>query len=100
MEINVRVIRLCRKNNRKSIEFLLNELKDLSWLEADETLKEFPIRTSVAMQMENAIIDGILSRCGAVSICSNKATSAPYTQKNIWQISNVLYGHQHVLVKL
>ena len=46
-----------------------------------ETLKEFPIRTSVAMQMEDAIIDGILSRCGAVAICSGKATSAPYTQK-------------------
>ena len=46
-----------------------------------ETLKEFPIRTSVAMQMEDAMIDGILSRCGAVAICSGKATSAPYTQK-------------------
>ena len=33
------------------------------------------------MQMEDAIIDGILSRCGAVAICSGKATSAPYTQK-------------------
>ena len=59
----------------------MNELKDLSWLDARETLKEFPIRTSVAMQMEDAIIDGILSRCGAVAICSGKATSAPYTQK-------------------
>lgn len=70
-----------KEQQKKALNFLLNELKDLSWLEADETLKEFPIRTSVAMQMENAIIDGILSRCGAVSICSNKATSAPYTQK-------------------
>ncbi len=59
----------------------MNELKDLSWLDARETLKEFPIRTSVAMQMEDAIIDGILSRCGAVAICSGKATSPPYTQK-------------------
>ena len=33
------------------------------------------------MQMEDAIVDGILSRCGAVAICSNKATSALYTQK-------------------
>ncbi len=89
-----------KEQQKKALNFLLNELKDLSWLDARETLKEFPIRTSVAMQMENAIIDGILSRCGAVSICSDKATSAPYTQKNIWQISNVLYGHQRVLVKL
>ena len=70
-----------KEQQKKALNFLLNELKDLSWLDARETLKEFPIRTSVAMQMENAIIDGILSRCGAVSICSDKATSAPYTQK-------------------
>ena len=70
-----------KEQQKKALNFLLNELKDLSWLDANETLKEFPIRTSVAMQMENAIIDGILSRCGAVSICSDKATSAPYTQK-------------------
>lgn len=70
-----------KAQQKKALNFLLNELKDLSWLDARETLKEFPIRTSVAMQMENAIIDGILSRCGAVSICSDKAVSAPYTQK-------------------
>lgn len=70
-----------KQQQKKALNFLLNELKDLSWLDARETLKEFPIRTSVAMQMEDAIIDGILSRCGAVAICSGKATSAPYTQK-------------------
>ena len=66
-----------KQQQKKALNFLLNELKDLSWLDARETLKEFPIRTSVAMQME----DGILSRCGAVAICSDKATSSPYTQK-------------------
>lgn len=70
-----------KAQQKKALNFLLNELKDLSWLDAREALKEFPIRTSVAMQMEDAIIDGILSRCGAVSLCSDKATSAPYTQK-------------------
>ena len=70
-----------KQQQKKALNFLLNELKDLSWLDARETLKELPIRTSVAMQMEDAIIDGILSRCGAVAICSGKATSAPYTQK-------------------
>ena len=46
-----------KEQQKKALNFLLNELKDLSWLDANETLKEFPIRTSVAMQMENAIID-------------------------------------------
>lgn len=70
-----------KTQQRKALNFLLNELKDLSWLDARETLKDFPIRTSVAMQMEDAIIDGVLSRCGAVAICADKASSSPYTQK-------------------
>lgn len=70
-----------KQQQKKALNFLLNELKDLSWLDARETLKDFPIRTSVAMQMEDAIIDGILSRCGAVAICAEKASSAPYTQR-------------------
>lgn len=70
-----------KQQQKKALNFLLNEMKDLSWLDARETLKEFPIRSSVSIQMEDAIIDGILSRCGAVAICSDKATSAPYTQK-------------------
>lgn len=72
-----------KQQQKKALNFLLNELKDLSWLDARETLKEFPIRTSVAMQMEDAIIDGILSRCGAVAICSGKATSGSLYSERI-----------------
>lgn len=70
-----------KQQQKKALNFLLNEMKDLSWLDAREAMKEFPIRTSVAMQMENAIIDGILSRTGAVALCSDKASTNPYTQK-------------------
>ena len=71
---------------RRNLQYILKHINE--WV-ADKD-KDFEFRTAlydeivygyVAMQMENAIIDGILSRCGAVSICSNKATSAPYTQK-------------------
>ncbi len=69
-----------KKQQKKALQFLLNELKDLSWLDAREMLREFPIRNSVSVQMEDAIIDGILSRCGAVNLCADKSTSNPYTQ--------------------
>ena len=31
-----------KEQQKKALNFLLNELKDLSWLDARETLKEFP----------------------------------------------------------
>ena len=70
-----------KEQQRKALNFLLSELKDLSWLDGDNVLKGYPIRSSVATQMEDAIIDGILSRSGAVAICADKALTAPYTQE-------------------
>ena len=54
--ISAQVLNCIAITKKKAWNFLLNELKDPSWLDARETLKEFPIRTSVAMQMEDAII--------------------------------------------
>lgn len=68
-------------NQQRSLKFLLNELKDLSWLDARNSWKGFPIHTSVAMQMEDAIVGGILSRNMAVSLCAEKARKNPYTQQ-------------------
>ena len=71
-----------KQQQKKALKFLLNELKDLSWLDARETLREFPIRNAVSVQMEDAIIDGILSRSGAVALCADKCnTKNPYTQE-------------------
>lgn len=70
-----------KKQQKKALEFMLNELKDLSWLDADDVMREFPIRNSVSVQLEDAIIDGILSRSGAVALSASKSDSNPYTQE-------------------
>lgn len=70
-----------RVQQKKALHFLLNELKDLSWLDAEDMMKGMPIRSLVSVQMEDAIIDAVLSRCNAVALSAGKAVSKPYTQK-------------------
>ena len=61
---------------------MLNELKDLSWLDAEDMMKGMPIRSLVSVQMEDAIIDAVLSRCNAVALSAGKAVSKPYTRSD------------------
>lgn len=74
-----------RAQQQKALQFLMAELNNLDWLDARTTLRQFPVRSSVATQMENAIIDGVLSRAGAVALCADKAVSNPYTPKEYLQ---------------
>ena len=82
-----------REQQRKALHFLLNETKDLDWLNANDVMKEFPIHSSISAQMEDAIIDGILSRCTSVSMAADKAASKPYTQTEYLQdIENFIWA--------
>ena len=70
-----------KAQQKKALKFMLDEMKNLSWLDARDLMREFPIRNNVSVQMEDAIMDGILSRTGAIALCASKSTSNPYTQE-------------------
>ena len=70
-----------KTNQKRSLDFLLAQLEDLSWLDAKEMLSGAPIRSNVSFQLENSIIEAILGQTTMVSLCAEKAQTDPYTRQ-------------------
>lgn len=70
-----------RVQQKKALSFLLSQLEDMSWIDNEEVLKGFPLKGNIASDLENAVIDGVITRGGAVSLCADKAGADAYTQK-------------------
>lgn len=73
---------VAREKQREALDFLCEQLKDLSWLDNEELQKGYPIRSNIGKDFESAIIDGILHRFGAVAVCSEKAGKDAYTRED------------------
>lgn len=70
-----------KSKQKASLKFLFDQLKDLSWFDSKKTFANYPIMNDIGPDIESAIIDGILSRNGAVARCASKAKSNAYTQR-------------------
>lgn len=74
-----------RSRQKEALQFLLAQLQDLSWLDNENVLKGFPLKGNIASDLEDAIIDGVLGRGGAVALCADKAGKGRYTRAEYLQ---------------
>lgn len=69
-----------KAKQKEALNFLLTQLQNTSWIDDKEALAGFPIKSDLGYNLEDAIIDGILSKTRAISLCAEKTKENPYTQ--------------------
>lgn len=69
------------EKQKRATQFILAQLKDLSWLDDESLLKNFEIRSKIASDLEDMILESLMKRFGAVAMSADKADKDAYTQR-------------------
>lgn len=73
-----------KEQQRRATRFILNELKDLSWLDNEELLKGFDLQGNISTNIEDAIFKGLVGRQRLVAIAADKAGKDAYGRTDLW----------------
>ena len=57
-----------KERQRESLMFLLNELKEMEWLDCDDFKKALPLMSDISGDVENSVFRGLLSRLNALAV--------------------------------
>ena len=70
------------EKQKRATRFMLDQLKALSWLDNEELLKNFELRSRITSDLEDMILDGLMKRFGPVAMSADKAGKGAYTQRD------------------
>lgn len=70
-----------RDKQERALSFMLDQLKNMSWIDAPELQKSLPLMKNISGDLEDAIFQGLMSRVGALFLCVEKADKDYYTPK-------------------
>ena len=70
-----------RHKQKEALNFLLRELKNLTWLNDPNLLRGLPLSNGMTQVIEDRIFSALLKRSGYVSLSASKATQEKYTQE-------------------
>lgn len=70
-----------RDKQERALDFMLEQLKNMSWIDAPELQKVLPLMKNMSGDLEDAIFQGLMSRVGALFLCVEKADKDYYTPK-------------------
>ena len=70
-----------RDKQERAVNFMLEQLKNMSWIDAPELQKSLPLMKNISGDLEDAIFQGLMSRVGALFLCVEKADKDYYTPK-------------------
>lgn len=70
-----------RDKQERALSFMLEQLKNMSWIDAPELQKSLPLMKNISGDLEDAIFQGLMSRVGALFLCVEKADKDYYTPK-------------------
>lgn len=70
-----------RDKQERAVSFMLEQLKNMSWIDAPELQKSLPLMKNISGDLEDAIFQGLMSRVGALFLCVEKADKDYYTPK-------------------
>ena len=62
-----------RKDQRRAVKFLLDQMKDMDWLDAKEMQEGYPLRGNIASYLQDEIFFAMIKQIGNVMICANKS---------------------------
>lgn len=68
-----------REKQKRALKFLLEQIKDLEWLNNPELLEGFQLRSDITLNLEDMIFQSLIRSMSHVLICGNKAKEDPYT---------------------
>ena len=62
-----------RKDQRRAVKFLLDQMKDMDWLDAKEMQEGYPLRGNSASYLQDEIFFAMIKQIGNVMICASKS---------------------------
>lgn len=62
-----------RKDQRRAVKFLLDQMKDMDWLDAKEMQEGYPLRGNIASYLQDEIFFAMIKQIGNVMICASKS---------------------------
>lgn len=62
-----------RKDQRRAVKFLLDQMKDMDWLDAKEMQEGYPLRGNIASYLQDEIFFAMIKQIGNVMICVSKS---------------------------
>ena len=60
-----------RKDQRRAVKFLLDQMKDMDWLDAKEMQEGYPLRGNIASYLQDEIFFAMIKQIGNVMICAS-----------------------------
>lgn len=72
---------VAREKQRQSVQFLLDQLDDLSWINSMSLQRGYPIVGNISGQLEDALFNALMKALGNVVISEEKAGKDAYTRK-------------------
>ena len=62
-----------RKDQRRAVKFLLDQMKDMDWLDAKEMQEGYPLRGNIGSYLQEEIFFAMIKQIGNVMICASKS---------------------------
>lgn len=62
-----------REDQRRAVKFLLDQMKDMDWLDAKEMQEGYPLRGNIASYLQDEIFFAMIKQIGNVMICASKS---------------------------
>lgn len=78
-----------REKQKRALQFILKELKDMAWLDDPQVLAGYPLQGNIAGVVEENIFRALIKQMGNVMLCASKAPAQPYT---LYQYMDDIYN--------
>ncbi len=69
-----------KEKQKRATRFILQQLKDMAWLDNEELLKGFELRSNISTTLEDRVFKGLMGCLRVVGISAEKAGKDAYTR--------------------
>ncbi|MFR5660911.1 MAG: zinc-dependent metalloprotease, partial [Butyricimonas faecihominis] len=69
-----------REKQKRATSFILEQLKDMTWLDDEELLKGFELRSNISTVLEDRVFKGLMGCLRVIGISAGKAGKDAYTR--------------------
>ncbi|WP_292266026.1 zinc-dependent metalloprotease [Butyricimonas sp.] len=70
-----------KARQKEALVFLLDQLKEMAWIDAKDFKDGLPLMSDISGDMENAIFRGLLSRLNALAVCMEQSKEEAYSTR-------------------
>lgn len=70
---------VAKEKQKRAVQFLLSQLKDMDWLDAKEMQEGYPLRGNIASYIQDEMFFALIQQTANVMVCASKTFNNPYT---------------------